>query len=834
MADYIPLDITPYCNAGHTIFGKDLDPPVGEQTFYGLPFRIGSGAAEEKCYLGFGSNDGLMSKPVTLPLNESVHTITIAHTLLETEIFHGGPVGQTIADYVFRYGSGEEVSIPIRERFEISALPLQWGQYPFLSVPDQKSSLIDRYYGPWEQAGRRETEADQGWPQAYFLWSWRNPKPDCTIQEIEIRPGGQSFIIAAITIGSLDEEPLFRTAARSVKIDLKNPEDANQKFNLQVEVDRGVATYPYPLPEQSPDEFLNDPYKGWGEKQNETNNPSYVEIAGTPSATVTIKQEGEEVGKANWGEIEEKQVVETDRLRIEVVDGGRNWVHTTVVDEDTGDPIPCRVHFRSEKGIPYAPHGHHAHVNSNMGTWHMDIGGDVRLGQISYAYIDGKCQGWLPRGDLIVDVARGFEYEPLRTRVHIAPGQRELQLKLKRWTDLTKERYFSGDTHVHFLSTQGAHTEAQGEGLHVVNLLLSQWGSLFTNTEEFTGNASISGDGDSIVYATQENRQHMLGHLTLLGLKEPVMPWCSGGPGEAELGGNLETTLSHWADACHAQGGTVVIPHIPTPNCEPATLIATGRADAVEMLVHNEYNHLEYYKYLNCGYKLPLAGGTDKMSSDVPVGIYRTYAYVPDVEEFTYDAWCKALRSGNTFHSAGPILKFSVNGEPLGNTVQLTGNGGTVEFIASAESILPIHSLEIVQQGQVVASTEDPNGTRKLELRGSLTIEGNSWLAARCAGPNYTSLPHYDGWRRGIMAHTSPIYIACGGEYHLFNLENAQYMLSLVDGGLSYIRQRSPQLKPGTVTHHHGEDDHQKFLERPFLEARAAIHKRMHDLGIPH
>ena len=28
----------------------------------------------------------------------------------------------------------------------------------------------------------------------------------------------------------------------------------------------------------------------------------------------------------------------------------------------------------------------------------------------------------------------------------------------------------------------------------------------------------------------------MLGHLTLWGLKEPVMPWCTDGPDEAELG----------------------------------------------------------------------------------------------------------------------------------------------------------------------------------------------------------------------------------------------------------------------------------------------------------
>ena len=76
------------------------------------------------------------------------------------------------------------------------------------------------------------------------------------------------------------------------------------------------------------------------------------------------------------------------------------------------------------------------------------------MGQISYAYIDGKCQGWLPRGEVIVDVARGYEYQPLRTTVRIERGQRELTLRLKRIAHMNRERYFSGDTHVHFLSTQ--------------------------------------------------------------------------------------------------------------------------------------------------------------------------------------------------------------------------------------------------------------------------------------------------------------------------------------------------------------------------------------------
>jgi hypothetical protein len=432
-----------------------------------------------------------------------------------------------------------------------------------------------------------------------------------------------------------------------------------------------------------------------------------------------------------------------------------------------------------------------------------------------------------------VDVARGFEYDPLRTQVRIDPGQRELTLRLKRH-HTPPQGYFSGDTHVHFLSTQGALIEAAAENLNVVNLLQSQWGHLFTNTEEFTGRPAVSGSGETIVYATQENRQHLLGHLSLLGLKEPVMPWCSGGPGEAELGGNLETTMSHWADACHAQGGTVIIPHLPNPNAEPAALIATGRADAVEMLEHNPFFHLEYYRYLNGGYRLPLVGGTDKMDSGVPVGLYRTYAYIPPDEPFTYDNWCKALRSGNTFLSSGPLLRLTVNGTPIGSTLSLSKNGGTVEVEVVATSIFPIHTLQLIQGGRIVDSTEKTNGGHELHLHSILKITGSTWICARCAGPGYTAVSHHDSWHRGIMAHTSPIYVACGGVYDVFSSDTMHYMLTLLDGSLQYIRRRAPQWRAGTTTHHHGEDDHLAFLERPFHEAFSAIHKKMHDHGIPH
>lgn len=826
MADYVPLRLDSFYNVGTAFMGELRPKPrIGEQLFYGLPFQIG--ADSERCYLGFRS--GALS--IRIPVNAAAYHLIFVHALLESQVMDGGAVGSVLAHYMVHYMGGESVRIPIRERFENGIVPTAWGQWPFLAVPDQIDRTWQRYAGEWSRSGTRQTEVVHNHANDYYVWAWRNPHPEQVIEALTIEPGANKFLIAAVTLGQIDEEPFYRQGRRPVKITL--PQDAGGAFNMEVEVDRGVATYPYPLPEQSAEGFLSDDLKGFGEATNTSNSPAYVEISATPSATVKVKIDDAEVGQANWGTLEAAGKIDLPRVSLEVVDKGRNWVHVTVLDDETGQPLPCRVHFRSPDGVPYQPDGHHNHVYSDLNTWNVDVGGDLRLGQATYAYIDGRCQGWLPRGEVIVDVARGFEYEPLRTRVTIEPGQQELTLRLKRWTNMNAQRWFSGDSHVHFLGAQGAHHEAQAEDLNVVNLLASQWGHLFTNTEDFLGAPSVSNAGNTVIYTSQENRQHILGHLTLWGLKHPVSPRGSAGPDEGILGGTLDVTMSHWADATHAQGGTVILPHLPNPNGEPAALIATGRADAVEMIEFGDYKHLEYYRYLNAGYRLPLVGGTDKMSSEVPVGLYRTYAYIPPDEPFTYDNWTKAVRAGRTFLSGGPMLSFTVNGAQIGDTMMLS-SGGTLEVEATAESIFPMHTLQIVQQGKVVASTEETNGARRLHLKAQVKVDGHTWFAARCGGQGYGAMHHHDVWKRSIFAHTSPIYVAVGGEWHMFDKSTMEYMLTLIDGSLEFIRQRAQQYPADQVTHHHGIGDHMAYLEEPFKEAAEAIHRRMHELGIPH
>jgi hypothetical protein len=125
-------------------------------------------------------------------------------------------------------------------------------------------------------------------------------------------------------------------------------------------------------------------------------------------------------------------------------------------------------------------------------------------------------------------------------------------------------------------------------------------------------------------------------------------------------------------------------------------------------------------------------------------------------------------------------MDLTVEGRGIGNTIEMSANGGTVEVRALAESFWPLGKLEIVHNGQVVDSQQSSEGSRKMYLKKSIRIRGSGWIAARCSG--------YAGHPASYMAaHTSPVYLKCG-ETRLFNGPAAEHMLALVEGGREYLQ----------------------------------------------
>jgi hypothetical protein len=206
------------------------------------------------------------------------------------------------------------------------------------------------------------------------------------------------------------------------------------------------------------------------------------------------------------------------------------------------------------------------------------------------------------------------------------------------------------------------------------------------------------------------------------------------------------------------------------------------------------------------------------MGAYMPAGANRVYAYIGQ-EEFNYPNFAKAVRAGNTFATSGPLLMFHADGHPPGAQITLGAGGGMVEVNADSQCFVPIHRLEVIFNGRVVASRDEPAGAREIHLTEKIKVEGPGWLAARCSS-------HYGpttGWHFKIAAHTSAVYIQVPGK-DLLSPEAAAYFLKLIDGAQSYVETLATRPDAETFTR----------VRKVYADARAEFHRRMHQHGIPH
>ncbi len=366
---------------------------------------------------------------------------------------------------------------------------------------------------------------------------------------------------------------------------------------------------------------------------------------------------------------------------------------------------------------------------------------------------------------------------------------------------------------MHFLSPHTAWLEAQAEGINVVNLLAAQLGRLFTNTADYQGRVGIVED-DTIVYVGTENRHHMMGHMSLLGTRGlPVYPLSCGGPPEAWVGDPEFMTMTEWAVETRRKGGLVIRPHFPgCGHTEDPIPILEGLVDALEIygsLRGDDFPTQEWYRYLNCGYRVAVVAGTDKMQADMILGWMRTYAKLDPDRPFAYSTWAEAVRGGRTIATTGPVMDLSVEGYGIGDVIDLPTGGGGLEVQAVAESVWPLGKLELVHNGNVVARRDAPKGAGKLEIREKVKVAASGWIAARCSG-----LPRPA--KSYVAAHTSPVYVRCGGA-RAFDGRAAQHMLALVEGGIEYLNTIASAF----------DGPSRKRMVRIFTEARKELKGRL-------
>jgi hypothetical protein len=296
----------------------------------------------------------------------------------------------------------------------------------------------------------------------------------------------------------------------------------------------------------------------------------------------------------------------------------------------------------------------------------------------------------------------------------------------------------------------------------------------------------------------------------------------TGGPDESALGDPVEILLTEWARQCKQQQGVVVLPHFPYPHLEHAASIIEGVIDAVEMTSWEEhylgidpYSLVDWYRYLNCGYRLAAVGGTDKMNAATAVGTVRTYARTDPASPFTYEGWKEAVRRAETFVTYGPLLEFSVDGRPMGSRLSLPTGGGTLDVAWEVASVtVPASRVELVVNGEVREGvTVSPEGGRG---NWNVKIPESAWLALLVRG-HYTDQPEM------IAAHSSPVMVGVEGSPQL-SAPDAVTILEQIEGALAFLDMVGTR----------AEDKAYKRMRLVLTSAHRHLHNRMHEQGFQH
>ena len=756
--------------------------PSGNCSFWGIPFSLAASDTARRFVVVADIDSKDVTSTVAIPIRKKTLRLLFAHTCSscngEWATLEGA--GESVGTYRFMFEDGSVVEQELRRRFEIHDTHVPWGHHPFVSRNCREfiSVAVDDKKGPWGRTQTGTITENGSDLEAWWLFVWDNPHPEKIIEKIDLVASGPTAVaLGAITLCDEAADPFVWAGRKEIAVDVGNDDEVPG-----LSMDRGVIARQEALFVPTED-YLTSEESGWGLGGQQIKNGGYAEIHGSPQGQLRVKTDSDDE-TIRWGSVLESGQVQQGNVRIEMVSPrGNQWVHVRVVDADTGKPVGTRVNFRSPHGAYIAPHGHQVDVNT---AWFEDMGGDCKVRGTPYAYIDGTCQIDLPVGSVYVEAVRGFEYSPVRQKLEIKPGQRHLTLEMKRVIDMKERGYYSGDTHVHFLSAQSAHLEAAAEDLNVTHLLASQWGRLFTSWEEFTGGLAPTSSDENLIYVSQENRQHVLGHISLLGLKEMIAPMCTGGPNEDWIGGEIQVLMADWAEACKAQGGLVIMPHMPVPDFENAANIVMGHADAAEMCWVWQGEQIGqgergYYRWLNVGQKLPIVGGTDKMSNDRILGGSRTYAKLAGDEEFTFDNWCQAVRRGTTFASTGAMIDIKVEGRGMGEEIHLPGNGGTIEIEAFAESVWPLTAIELIVNGIPGVRETAHESSTSIKLHHKFEVSKSCWVAARCWGPHLTDAGP-------VMAHSSPVYVDVGGRA-TFQPTDGQYLMTQMEGGITWAER---------------------------------------------
>jgi TolB protein len=444
--------------------------------------------------------------------------------------------------------------------------------------------------------------------------------------------------------------------------------------------------------------------------------------------------------------------------------------------DSSGQPTSARIFVTGEDGRAFAPDDAWMHADDNF------VRAERRF-EAHYFHTSGNAELTIPAGAVDVTVMKGFEYHVEKNTVQVAADQvvkLTIQLRPLSPPAQAHSRWVSGDLHVH-MNYGGAYrntpknlvTQAAAENLSVVEDLIVNKEQRIPDIAYFSSNADAASTSTTLLFHSQEFHTSYWGHLGLLHLTDHFLL-----PGYAAYAGTAAASLfpanANVADMAHEQHALVGYVHpydtFPDP-AKDATLThelpvdaALGKVDYIEVLGFSDHKSTAavWYRLLNCGFRLPAAAGTDAMANFAslrgPVGLNRVYAQVPN-GPLNIESWLSSLKDGHTFATNGPLLGFTLGGQPVGGELHLPPGESKVKFAGWLRSIVPIDHLEMICNGRVLRELTLNDDRESADIEDAIPLSQSGWCLLR-AWSEKAEHPVLDAYP---YATTSAIYVTVAG-----------------------------------------------------------------------
>ena len=405
---------------------------------------------------------------------------------------------------------------------------------------------------------------------------------------------------------------------------------------------------------------------------------------------------------------------------------------------------------------------------------------------VRYFYARGSYEVALPPGRYDIEAVRGICHQPEFARIDVESGATRVRdFSLRLLWDLHASGWYSGNTHTHYnVDIEESVDErlrmvppAEAVDVSVISYLIRNTLPYASNRIPIGRLPQFSRDG-SILDMGEECRNNSTansipfgyGHCLFLNIPRLIEPASTGMLSADGKSPDFPTVSMLCAEARRI-GGTTVWCH-NGHGLEAPVAVALGHIDALNIADGFPVEYERYYQFLNCGFRLPISSGTDWWEYD------HNRVFVQVRGAFSYETWLEGLRAGRTFVSNGPLLHLEVNGKGPGSVLEY---GGRVRVTARALSRVPFERLEIVADGEVVAS-QTANNLQEAKLEREVQVGGSGWIAARVSGNTATRLGY------PVFAHTNPVYIQAGGAARRL-AEAARAVIGQIDNATALIRK---------------------------------------------